>query len=297
MAQVLGIHVAGMPLSLMEMNQQYKAKYTKLTKLEKEMNMKEYEWLNKEDRCRKARQPNTCSHARDVSNIIANLEAIPQCEQGSMASSFFINDYMNFAIKGRWDRNRVGGKIEVFAVAGCDAANLTSDMTVIECANFLKTPIRDELQKSFQKAIRDNSLKCIFYGNFDATVTLNKVSSSVPSLEKALNMIQNGECGFCHMTDDEYTKWKSAYLANLPNIQSKPLMTADDGPRGGKLKSATTGHKGTPRAQRSVDATDNTETPMPLPSHPPAEPPAHMPTPPPEPPACTPTSPAEPPVA
>ncbi|ESK82443.1 hypothetical protein Moror_8572 [Moniliophthora roreri MCA 2997] len=362
------LHQAGTPLSLMEMNQQYKAEYAKLTELKKEMNVKEYEWLNKEDRRRKARRPNARSRARDVGNVIANLEAmIESATMRTGVDGFFllvrnthdnymqphwyftndsINDYMNFAIKGGWDRNRVGGKIEAFAVAGCDAANLTSDMTVIERANFLKTAISRNRFVShllsvdtrytymrLEKAIGDNSPKRIFYGNFDAAVTLkyrvvlegwplgrienlSKVSSSVPPLEKALNMIRNGECGFRRMTDDEYTKWKSAYLANLPNVQSEPPKTADDGverhangrrvrndknvargPRGGKSKSATTGRKGTSRAQRSVDATDDTGAPTPPPSHPPPEPPAHTPTPPPEPPARTPTSPAEPPAA
>uniref|UniRef100_A0A0W0G900 Uncharacterized protein n=1 Tax=Moniliophthora roreri TaxID=221103 RepID=A0A0W0G900_MONRR len=213
-----------------------------------------------------------------------------------------INDYMHFAIKGGWDRNRVVGKIEVFAVAGCNAA---------------------------KKAIGDNSLRWIFYGNFDAAVTLkyrvvlegwplgqienlSKISSSVPPLKKALSMIQNGECGFHCMTDDEYAKWKLAYLANLPNIQSGPPKTSDDsiehhansrhiqndknvtqGPKGGKLKSATT-CKGASRAQCSVSTTNNTGNPMPPPSHPPPEPPACTPIPSSELPAHTPTPPSEP---
>ncbi|ESK82314.1 hypothetical protein Moror_2246 [Moniliophthora roreri MCA 2997] len=68
------LHPAGTPLALIEITQQFKGKYKKLTDLEKEVLVKEYEQLNKKDCQKNAQCPNSHRHALDIANTLANVE-------------------------------------------------------------------------------------------------------------------------------------------------------------------------------------------------------------------------------
>uniref|UniRef100_A0A0W0FG61 Uncharacterized protein n=1 Tax=Moniliophthora roreri TaxID=221103 RepID=A0A0W0FG61_MONRR len=68
------LHKAGTPLALIEITQQFKGKYKKLTDLEKEVLVKEYEQLNKKDCQKNAQCPNSHRHALDIANTLANVE-------------------------------------------------------------------------------------------------------------------------------------------------------------------------------------------------------------------------------
>uniref|UniRef100_A0A0W0G5V5 Uncharacterized protein n=1 Tax=Moniliophthora roreri TaxID=221103 RepID=A0A0W0G5V5_MONRR len=134
---------------------------------------------------------------------------------------------------------------------------------------------------------------------------LSKVSSAVAPLERALAMIKEGKCGFHRMEDGEYAKWKSAYLANLPNIQSEPQVDKNAiqrhsngrrvqndknttrGPREKNSKSAKTGGKGSKAKKRTAKAMEHDETSAPPACSPTPTSPTRSPTPP----TCSPTSP------
>ncbi|KAK7030306.1 hypothetical protein VNI00_014228 [Paramarasmius palmivorus] len=335
------LHEAGTPLPLIEITKQFKHEYDVLNATEKQMLVQQYLQLHEEDRQKLAIRPNNRARAQDVASVATNMSAMMEglslraglegmfvlvrnTHENLMRPQIYTTnnallDYMPLATKGGWDTNKVLGKLEAFSVAGCDVANMSSTMTAVEHANFLKTSIRNELQKSFQTALGDGAPTRIFYGNFDAQVTLkhrvvldnwplgkienlSKVSSSLPPLQKTLEMLQNGECGFRRLSDEEYDQWRTTYLANLvlnpTDVRPQPdehgvmrhpngrRVRADAGrgrgPRGGKTQTqsaqkntASTRARGSasaasPATQQTADpnVTDSTRPPVQLPPTP-----------------------------
>ncbi|KAK7040680.1 hypothetical protein VNI00_009586 [Paramarasmius palmivorus] len=296
------LHEAGTPLSLMEITKLYKADYDALTDTEKNRLVQEFQQLDKEDRRKLALRPNNCARAQDVVSVATNMSAMMEglslrsgvegmfilvrsTHENYMRPQIYttnnsILDYMPLATKGGWDTNKVLGRLEAFSVAGCDVANMSAAMTAADQANFLRTAIRDELQKSFQAALGEGAPKRIFYGNFDAQMTfkhrvvlnnwplgkienLSKVSSSIPPLQKTLEMLQSGKCGFRRLSDEEYTQWKTTYLDNL-----KVSLTTAQGPQedehgvlrhpNGRRVRSDAGRGRGPRGGKSVGATGTT---------------------------------------
>ena len=141
------------PVSLLEIQDDYRDEYDTLTKEERDELVREFK--EEKNTMRKIPRATARGRMQDVSNVTRNIRELVSCSQSNVHLSDYVQmsglnlrvgiegffcivrsspdfhmrpymyftssaleDYMQIAIRKRWDTMEVGAKIEAFAVAG-----------------------------------------------------------------------------------------------------------------------------------------------------------------------------------
>ncbi|KAJ7473509.1 hypothetical protein FB451DRAFT_1558700 [Mycena latifolia] len=159
-------------------------------------------------------------------------------------TSLELERYMPIAVRKRWNSSEVGGKLEAFAVAGCDPINLLR--TAPQKAAFAKGEIRDWISRLLV-TITQNSDAVMQYVNYEEDIvhrygielvgwTPDKwcnpsdLTSSLTVLRELLDALKSGDCKFVKLSVEELkeriTDYKEALAAG--EIVGKHRNTRSD---------------------------------------------------------------------
>ncbi|KAJ7463589.1 hypothetical protein FB451DRAFT_1403611 [Mycena latifolia] len=146
-------------------------------------------------------------------------------------TSLELERYMPIAVRKRWNSSEVRGKLEAFAVAGCDPINLLR--TAPQKAAFAKGEIRDWISRLLV-TITQNSDAVMQYVNYEEDIvhrygielvgwTPDKwcnpsdLTSSLTVLRELLDALKSGDCKFVKLSVEELkeriTDYKEALAA------------------------------------------------------------------------------------
>ncbi|KAL0569692.1 hypothetical protein V5O48_012265 [Marasmius crinis-equi] len=235
------------PTTLQDISRDYRDVYHSLSAQQIKEYRKEYE-EDKKDRAARIPWPSIRSKAQDVANAAENMAQIlralqqrcgvealfvivrNQPENYMEPQWFFTNDrlgpYLKLATKGGWDTGKVGSRLEAFAIAGCETANLFRNSH--DKAKVLKAEIRDLMKKGLATILNRDDPK-MHYDGFDQHIKLkhgvtiegwplpkfqnpSEMSSALGPLEGLRNALLDGTCHFRRMESTEWAAWKADYL-------------------------------------------------------------------------------------
>ncbi|KAJ6455347.1 hypothetical protein C8R45DRAFT_1187918, partial [Mycena sanguinolenta] len=281
-------------MKVQELHDEYKDEYGALTATEKAELVARFEKV-KED-IPKMRRDTPKAHVQDVANTVRNIEALfrglshrvgveglfcivrnntefymgPQWYFTSDA----IRQYMPLAVRRKWDTGEVGTRLEVFAVAGCDAMSLLQNNK--QKVTFLKNEIRDRLLELLA-TITGNSNIRMDYIYFEESIVLkygidivgwtcsrfvnpSDLSSSLSVLTTLRDAIRDGVCKFVKLTPAERKARREKWDADVAAGTVIPRSRATRSDAGVKRKASE--HDDDDNENEANDDDDSTNGPM-----------------------------------
>ncbi|KAJ7279764.1 hypothetical protein C8J57DRAFT_1502402 [Mycena rebaudengoi] len=123
-----------------------------------------------------------------------------------------LENYLPIATRRKWDTGEVGMKLEAFAVAGCDPANLLR--TAKQKADWMKAEIRDLVSKSLVEVSKvPNAIMAYTWHEED--VVQNELSTSLPALRTLVEALKSGQCAFRKLLPAEAETRKLKWEADV----------------------------------------------------------------------------------
>ncbi|KAK7029459.1 hypothetical protein VNI00_014492 [Paramarasmius palmivorus] len=248
----------GKKLSAAELGSQLKTEYKALTKEEKEELVKKFADLRSTEVVVPSIMGRSISQeaAHLLSNIVGliksmsvrvGVEAIllvtrnrpePFMEPYWFISNQAYGDYLATIAKQKFDYMAIGEKMQSFAIAKCDVANLASSANTKVRA--LKSVIRETMRSQVEECKRqrgtldDGKEVKVHYENFEHLMTydqgiilegwpfkeiknLSALSSSIKDLENLRSKLNNGSCKLRLLGDDEWTAFREDYIKRVEN--------------------------------------------------------------------------------
>ncbi|KAL0572556.1 hypothetical protein V5O48_009413 [Marasmius crinis-equi] len=177
-----------------------------------------------------------------------------------------LENYLALAVKGPWDLGMFIGRCEAFVLAGCDVANLATN--VQKTVSFLKGEVRGLVKRLLAEATGCATLE-MEYKTFDKSITKeyrvvlegwplakfanpSDLGSSKRDMQTLLDALSNGTCHFRKLEGEEWTKWLENYN-NTPQPERK--QRSDAGVKRGPRKKG--GVKDRVEGEGAVDEDDD----------------------------------------
>ncbi|KAF8169210.1 hypothetical protein K438DRAFT_1941401 [Mycena galopus ATCC 62051] len=205
--------------------------------------------------------------------------------QWFFTSSAF-HDYMPIATRKKWDTGEVGMKLEVFAVAGCDASNLLRNSK--QKADWMKGEICSLISGKLVDITGnpDATMAYIWYEEdivqrYNVVMegwtgvpfqNISTVSTSLPNLRLLLDAIKSGVCAFRKLSTAEAATRKAKWDADVTAGTAIPKHRAQRSDAGQKRKQPDSGHEevangdsatASVRAPRTENTATSQDTPAP----------------------------------
>ncbi|KAF7371510.1 hypothetical protein MVEN_00005800 [Mycena venus] len=186
--------------------------------------------------------------------IVRGSTSFTMDPQWFFTSSAF-HDYMPIATRKKWDTGEVGMKLEAFAIAGCDPANLLRSSK--QKADWMKGEIRSLISGKLVD-ITGNADATMAYVWYEEDIVqrygivlegwtgvpfqnISTVSTSLGNLRLLLDAIKTGECGFRKLSPEEAATRKAKWDADVAAGIAIPKHRAQRSDAGQKRKQPDSG--------------------------------------------------------